>query len=330
MISEEVFLTYPDWSKPFDIHTDASDKQLGAVISQDGKPIAFFSRRLSKSQRNYTTTEKELLSIVESLKEFRNILFGYEINVYSDHKNLVYEATLSESQRVMRWRLILEEFGPNILHITGVENIVADTLSRLRSSNVEKDDTKSEPEVKLRELYANKRIRGIQSDFPLEKKLIQEEQSKELASQTSKLKKLVEDTASKYYMENLDGYDLVMYDKRIYIPPSLRQSTLNWYHHYLNHPGGDRLGNTIKQTCYWNGISNQAKLFVKTCKQCQQHKSRRKYGILPPKRIDHHSTYRSHRTLHSYCAADSTWRTNQRNRTQTYRHDNGRSCNRMV
>ncbi|GFH61806.1 hypothetical protein CTEN210_18281 [Chaetoceros tenuissimus] len=102
MVTEEVFLTYPDWSKPFDIHTDASDKQLGAVISQNGKPIAFFSRRLSKSQRNYTTTEKELLSIVECLKQFRNILFGYEINVYSDHKNLVYEATLSESQRVMR------------------------------------------------------------------------------------------------------------------------------------------------------------------------------------------------------------------------------------
>ena len=113
MVSEEVFLTYPDWNKPFDLHTDASDKKLGAVVSQDGKPIAFFSRRLSKAQRNYTTTEKELLSIVECLKQFRNILFGYKINVYSDHKNLVYEATLSESQRVMRWRLILKEFGPN-------------------------------------------------------------------------------------------------------------------------------------------------------------------------------------------------------------------------
>ena len=68
MLSEEVFLTYPDWSIPFDVHTDASDKQLGAVISQNGKPIAFFSRRLSKSQQNYTTTEKELFSIVECLK----------------------------------------------------------------------------------------------------------------------------------------------------------------------------------------------------------------------------------------------------------------------
>ena len=89
MISEEILLNYPDWSKPFVVHTDASDKQLGAVISQDDKPIEFFSRRLLKSQRNYRTTEKELLSIAECLKQFRNILFGYEIHVYSDHKNLM-------------------------------------------------------------------------------------------------------------------------------------------------------------------------------------------------------------------------------------------------
>ena len=85
MISEEVFLTYPDWSKPFTVHTDASDKQLGAVIIQVKKTISFFSCRLSKLQRNYTKTEKELLSIVECTKQLRNILFGYDIHVYLDH-----------------------------------------------------------------------------------------------------------------------------------------------------------------------------------------------------------------------------------------------------
>ena len=133
-------IAYPNWNMPFEVHTDASDKQLGAVISQNNKPIAFFSRRLSKSQRNYTTTEKELLFIVEYLKQFRNILFGYEIYVFSYHKNLIYEATLSESQHVMRWRLLLEEFGPYIHHIAGVDNIVADTLSCLKSSNTKEDE----------------------------------------------------------------------------------------------------------------------------------------------------------------------------------------------
>ena len=63
-------LAYPDFSKRFDIHTDSSDYQLGAVISQEGKPIAFYSRKLSGAQTRYTVTEKELLSIVEVLKEF--------------------------------------------------------------------------------------------------------------------------------------------------------------------------------------------------------------------------------------------------------------------
>ena len=92
----------------FTVHTDAPDKQLGAVISHNNRPIVLFSIILSKPQRDYTATRKELIVIVECLNQFRRILFGYEINVFLYHKNLVYAATLSESQRVMHWLLILE------------------------------------------------------------------------------------------------------------------------------------------------------------------------------------------------------------------------------
>ena len=88
VLSKETLLRYPDFSKEFEIHTDASKSQIGAVISQDGKPIAFYSRRLSDCQTRYTTTERELLAIVETLKEFRNILLGQKIVIHTDHKIL--------------------------------------------------------------------------------------------------------------------------------------------------------------------------------------------------------------------------------------------------
>ena len=70
IIASETLLAYPNFSKPFEIYTDASHTQLGAVVSQEGKPIAFCSRKLTAPQTRYTTTERELLSIVETLKEF--------------------------------------------------------------------------------------------------------------------------------------------------------------------------------------------------------------------------------------------------------------------
>jgi hypothetical protein len=130
LIARDTLLAYPDFNKKFTIHTDASDFQLGAVISQEGKPLAFYSRKLTSAQRNYTTSEKELLSIVETLKEFRSILLGYEVEVFTDHKNLTYEKEQSDSQRLQRWRSLMQEYDLTLKYIEGESNIVADAISR--------------------------------------------------------------------------------------------------------------------------------------------------------------------------------------------------------
>ena len=65
----------------------------------------------------------------------------------------------------------------------------------------------------------------------------------------------------------------------------MRETTLKWYPHYLNHPGGERLDSTIKENFHWKGPSNQAKKYSKTCKVYQQHKKHQKYGHLPAKII---------------------------------------------
>jgi hypothetical protein len=122
-------LSYPDFKKLFELHTDASQVLLGACISQEEKPVAFYSRKLNPAQTRYTTTERELLSIVETLKEFRNILLGQQIIVHTDHENLTYKNF--NAYRVLIWRVFIEEYSPDLRYIKGQDNIVADALSRL-------------------------------------------------------------------------------------------------------------------------------------------------------------------------------------------------------
>jgi hypothetical protein len=110
--------------KPFEICPDTSATQLGAVITQENRPIAFFSRKLSKTQQKYSVTEIELLAIVQTLKEFKGMLWGQDIKVYTDHKNLTRGALGLISDRVYRWRLHLEEYAPEIIYIKGIHNTV--------------------------------------------------------------------------------------------------------------------------------------------------------------------------------------------------------------
>jgi hypothetical protein len=86
---------------------------------------------LSDPQTRYNVIKKELLAIVETLKEFKGMLWGQSIVVYTDHKNLIQDALRLTSDRVYCWRLLLEEYGPEIIYIKGIHNTVADAISRL-------------------------------------------------------------------------------------------------------------------------------------------------------------------------------------------------------
>jgi hypothetical protein len=125
-ITKEVVLAYPDYDKVFEIYTHASTKQLGLVITQSNRPLAFFSRKLSVQQQKYSVTKIELLAIVETLKEFKGMLWGQRIKVYTDHKNLTQDSLGLTSDRVYRWRLILEENSPETVYIKGIHNTVAE------------------------------------------------------------------------------------------------------------------------------------------------------------------------------------------------------------
>jgi hypothetical protein len=116
IMARETILAYPNFEIPFEVHTDASAYQLGAVISQNGKPTAFYSRKLTTTKTWYTTSERESLSIIENLKEFRTILLGQQLIVHADHENLTYKHF--NSDRVVRWRLYIEEYSPRYIEGT--------------------------------------------------------------------------------------------------------------------------------------------------------------------------------------------------------------------
>ena len=98
-VVRDVVLAYPDYSQGFDIYTDSSKFQLGAVITQNNRPLAFFCC-MNTAQKKISVTEKEVLTIVETLEEFKGMLWGQTITVYTDHKNLMQDALGLTSDRV--------------------------------------------------------------------------------------------------------------------------------------------------------------------------------------------------------------------------------------
>ena len=226
MIQKETMLAYPQFGKPFHVYADASDTQLGGVIMQENKPLAFYTRKLNHAQSKYTTGEKELLSLVETLKSFENILMGQNLTVHTDHLNLLYKKLASA--RLIRWRMLLEEFGPTVEHIKGEKNVVADALSCLDLTQKQHDmimDTKNPPQLS----YVNQTdIDEVLEDvFPMSPKEIKKHQRKD-----KKLLKSVQENSC-YQLKKVEGHNLVNYKDKIYVPDSLKNRVMEWYHTYL-------------------------------------------------------------------------------------------------
>ena len=132
-----------DWDLPFEIMHDASDHVVGAFLEQrkDKKPIVIYyaSKTLDETQQNYTTTEQELLAVVYAMEKFHPYLLYSKVIVYTDHVALKHLLGKKDVKpRLIRWILLLQQFDLEIKDKEGVENVVADHLSRLI---VESQDT---------------------------------------------------------------------------------------------------------------------------------------------------------------------------------------------
>ena len=129
-------ITPSDWELPLELMCHASDFAIGAVLGQKKDKlhhVIYYARKvLNKAQKNYTTTEKELLAIVYAFDKFRQYLIGSKVIVYTDHAALKYLMSKQDSKpRHIRWVLLLQEFDIEVRDRKGNENQVADHLSRL-------------------------------------------------------------------------------------------------------------------------------------------------------------------------------------------------------
>lgn len=148
LLTNQPLLQYPDFSKPFNLTTDASNFAIGAILSQgpigSDLPIAYASRTLNSSETNYSTIEKELLAIVWAVKYFRPYLFGRKFKIITDHKPLQWLFSLKEpNSKLVRWRLKLEEYDYEIIYKKGKLNKNADALSRVEINVIEEDNPPS-------------------------------------------------------------------------------------------------------------------------------------------------------------------------------------------
>jgi transposase InsO family protein len=198
---------------------------------------------------------------------------GQQITVFTDHKDLTYKNFNTE--RVMRWRLVLEEFGPDLQHIKGEKNIVADALSRL-----EIDDDQ--------EIFNISECFGFDDDdlppssYPI--------QHTDIAKAQQANRALLEKLRSNknYTEETFRGGDkdhkLICRNGKIVLPPPLQQKTLDWYHEILCHPGATRTEATLRQHFDWKGLRTMVLATCKKCTLCQKAKpTNQKYGKLRAK-----------------------------------------------
>ena len=271
LMARQVLLHYPDFSQPFDVYTDASNYQLGGVIVQDGFPVAFYSRKLNSAQRNYTTMEKELLSIVETAVHHRSILYGFLVNFHSDHKNLSFENFSSE--RVRRWRLLLEEFKYTFKYTPGKDNTVADMLSRYPIINVTEQAVHD--------------MNNIDEDdeFPIDFNVISNHQSNDYNLNAAVR---AERTRKIYDIKFINNIKLIFFKNKVVLPESLVRSVVAWYHDNLNHPGINRTFETINMHFTCKGLQRLVQEHVSSCTICaKQKRSNKVYGALPPSRANY-------------------------------------------
>lgn len=251
-LSEATLLVHPDPQAELSIQTDASDTAIGAVLQQfknnEWQPLAFFSRKLSPSQKKYSPYDRELLAVYDAIRHFRFMVEARTFCIITDHKPLTFAFANhreNSSPRQFRYLDFISQFTTDFRYVAGKDNIVADALSRIEAVSIPLD--------------YHSLVKAQEADSELQDLL------KNGSSLRLKKIRLESEPALLVYC------DVSQSNPRPFITPSYRKQVFDSLHN-LSHPGAKPTVKLVTERYIWPGIRKDCRQWVKECQQCQQSK----------------------------------------------------------
>lgn len=257
-LCDAVMLSHPVADAPLALMTDSSDTCVGAVLQQrvDNAwlPLGYFSKSLSKTERKYSTYDRELLGIYLAIRHFRNMVEGRMLTVYTDHKPITFAFSKINSEKELprrtRHLMFISEFTTDIRHVSGQDNVVADTLSRVATISC---PTVIDYEELAREQQQDTYILQVLNSDDTD----------------VAVKKIILPGSSSFIFCNISNDRI-----RPYLPEKFRRIAFDTVHN-LSHPGTRTTRKLVQDRFYWPSMNRDVSQWTKTCIQCQRSKVNR-------------------------------------------------------
>jgi hypothetical protein len=284
-------LAQPDVSKPFDIYCDASGIELGCVLMQDNRVIAYASRALRTHEQNYPTHDLELAAVIHALKIWRHHLMGTKCHIYTDHKSLKYIFTQADlNMRQRRWLERIKDYDLEVHYHPGKANVVADALSHKAHCSCLSVEAFNETLCwEMRKLNLEIIPQGSLNHLSVKATL---KDNIVLAQQRDKgvriIKQKLAQGEGKYKCFRVDHEGVLWFNEHIVVPKDhkLRKQILDEAHlsKFSMHPRSTKMYQDLKQNFWWTRMKREIAKYVSECDICQRVKAShlRTAGILQP------------------------------------------------
>ena len=280
MIITDPVLQFYDLSKPVVVQVDASQNGLGAVLLQDGKPVAFASKSLTSAQRAYAQIEKEALAILFGCEKFHHYVYGREFVVESDHKPLetiMAKPLHAVPMRLQRMRIRLQSYDFKVRYTPGKDIPVADALSRHFSDEEYVDDMEAELDAHVHMVLDNIPMSDVRLE-EVRRECAKDEQLCVLADYIMygwpERKMQANSQVHEYWnfrdeLSMAEGY--FFKGEKLIIPRKLRNDMLMRLH--IGHMGIEKTTSPARDIMFWPGMTRDIYDMTVMCDICQERQS---------------------------------------------------------